>query len=370
MWFQLDLGRVYEIGMVSWLPGGFQEVPVGLRLETSADGVHWRVARDVPRYYGPLYWSGSHPMGRVRWGRVELRFPPRPARYLRITELGEDHRFPWTIRELFVYEALPPSPATVRDSAAAVAALRRAGARRVYADHGVGARLAALSGDTLAAQPADLQVDRYGTVPPPNALPRFAPGADAAIVYAASSASAGAIEATLRAAGWRFTTEEAGGYRLLTRFARAEPAGVPLASRGWRLSGVPEGADPRAAIDGQLGTRWSTRGPQRPGQQLQVDLPEPTTVVGVELDLGRFRFDYPRGLELQIARAPGAWEPVPARTVRVGPLVWAGTHLLRDGVDRVVLRFPATSARALRLIQTGGDPFFDWSVAELRLLGP
>jgi hypothetical protein len=54
----------------------------------------------------------------------------------------------------------------------------------------------------------------------------------------------------------------------------------------------------------------------------------------------------------------------------VGPLVWTGTHVLRAGVERVVVIFPSTQVRALRVIQTGQDTFHPWSVAELRLLAP
>jgi hypothetical protein len=50
--------------------------------------------------------------------------------------------------------------------------------------------------------------------------------------------------------------------------------------------------------------------------------------------------------------------------------VWTGTHVLRAGVERVLVSFPPTRARALRLIQTGRDTFYPWSVAELRLLPP
>src|SRR5262249_31947279 len=75
-WLQVDLGRVHPVGMVAWLPGAYQEVPLGFRLDTSLDGVQWTVAREVRTYYGPLYWAAGHPMGRVRWGRGEARFPP------------------------------------------------------------------------------------------------------------------------------------------------------------------------------------------------------------------------------------------------------------------------------------------------------
>jgi hypothetical protein len=113
---QIDLGRVHPVGMVAWPPGAYQEVPVGFRLDTSVDGTAWTVAREVPTYYGPLYWAAGHPMGRVSWGRVEARFPPRPARHVRLTHVGRDERYPWTVREIFLYEAGDPGSASAVDA--------------------------------------------------------------------------------------------------------------------------------------------------------------------------------------------------------------------------------------------------------------
>ena len=370
LWLQVDLGRVHDLGMVAWLPAGFQEVPTGFRLETSLDATSWSLAREVPAYHGPLYWSGGHPMGRVRWGRVEVRFPPRAARHFRVTHLGDDRHFGWTIRELFAYAVVRAAPGAGQDPGAALGALRRAGIRRLYADHGVGARFAALAPGTLAIWPANLQVDAYGTVPPPNGLPTVTPAADAAIVYPVSLPSASSIEAMLRAAGWGFGADEVGGYRILAGFRQAAPPGTALAPRGWRVSGTPPDADAAAVLDGQPHTRWSTRAPQKPGDWLRIDLPAPATLTGVELDLGPFRFDYPRGIAVEVAGTGGAWARVPATPHLVGRIVWTGTHLLRDGVDRVVLRFAPVRTGALRLVQTGSDPVFDWSVTELRLVGP
>ena len=64
------------------------------------------------------------------------------------------------------------------------------------------------------------------------------------------------------------------------------------------------------------------------------------------------------------------WEDVGASVQWVGPLVWTGSHVLRAGVERVVVTFPSMRVRALRVVQTGQDGFHPWSVAELRLLGP
>jgi len=358
--------------MVAWLPGGYQEVPLGFRLETSTDGAHWTVAREVPTYYGPLYWAAGHPMGRVRWGRVEVRFPARSARYIRVTHLGRDERFPWTVRELFVYEPGDPTVESEVDTLAAARALLAAGARRAYADHGEGPRLAQAAKDGILALPDNVPIDRYGLVPPIDRLPFLVPTPDAAVAYPAAAPSGSSIEGALLAAGVGFTRGDVGGYRLLVRLRPRAPSGQVARATIGRVTAEPDGGGPSAAsaaVDGRVETRWATRVPQTPGQWLQVELDTPADLGGLELDLGGAAFEYPRGVAVHVARETG-WEDVGATTHWVGPLVWTGTHVLRAGVERVVARFPRTRVRALRVVQTGLDAFHPWSVAELRLLAP
>lgn len=370
MWFQIDLGQVRRIGMVTWLPGGVDDLPVGFRLEASRDGREWVGVREVPAYYGYLYWSGDHLIGRARWGRVEVRFRPRAARYLRITHLGEDPDFWWTIRELFVYEAVNSPAGNPADSAALVERLLQSGIQRVYADHGIGARLFQLSRGKLIVLPSNLLVDAHGRAPHPNLLPRLRIHPGTAIVYPVALPSADSIEQALRAGGVDFTREEIGSDRVLSRFARPEPPGTPLSRSGWSVSGSLTGPNPHILFDGQLHTRWTTPGPQTPGAWLRVDLRESTVLSGLALDLGPFRSDYPRGLALEISHDGLHWEVVETTPLFLGPLRWAGTHLLRDGVDRVLLRFGPVRVRSLRLIQTGRDPISPWSIAELYLFTP
>ncbi len=369
VWLQVDLGRVHPVGMVAWLPGAYQEVPIGFRLDTSIDGTGWAVAREVPAYYGPLYWTAGHPMGRVRWGRVEARFPSRPARYLRLTHIGRDERLPWTVRELFVYGAGDPTPAPAVDARAAAGALLAMGAQRVYADHGEGPRLVEAAGGKLLAPPDNVRVDRYGLTPPLERLPFLVPAPDGVVAYSQGMSSGPSIEAALRAAGVGFAAADVGGYRLV---GPLEPAASPRPigrAAVARVTAEPAGDDPRAATDGRPETRWSSRVPQARGQWLQVDLDVPAELAGVELDLGGATFEYPRRLAVQVAREAG-WEELGAGVRWVGPLVWTGTHVLRAGVERVVVTFPSTRVRALRVVQIGRDTFYPWSVAELRLLAP
>jgi F5/8 type C domain len=368
-WLQVDLGRVHPVGMVAWLPGGYQEVPLGFRLDTSTDRVQWTVAREVPTYYGPLYWAAGHPMGRVRWGRVEVRFPVRPARYVRVMHLGRDERFPWTVRELFVYEAGDPTVEPEVDAPAAARVLLAMGARRVYTDHGEGPRLAEAAGEELLTLPDNVRVDRYGLVPPIDRLPFLVPVRDAAVAYLAGAPSGPSIEATLRAAGVGFTLTEAGGYRLLGRLEPIALRGRVIRREPARVTAEPAGGDPRVALDGRVETRWSTGHPQAPGQWLQVEFGAAVELTGLELDLGVATSEYPRSLTVRVIH-DGGWEDVGATVRWVGPLVWTGTHVLRAGVERAVVSFPPTWTRVVRIVQTGRDAVLPWSVAELRLLAP
>jgi len=106
------------------------------------------------------------------------------------------------------------------------------------------------------------------------------------------------------------------------------------------------------------------------GSRRDAWLPAATTVAGVDLELGGFTTDYPRDLAVEVAREDGSWTRLAAEVVLDGPLVWAGTHVLRDGVERVALRFAPIRTGAVRLMQTSEDPVYDGSVAELHLVGP
>lgn len=106
------------------------------------------------------------------------------------------------------------------------------------------------------------------------------------------------------------------------------------------------------------------------GSRRDAWLPAATTVAGVDLELGGFTTDYPRDLAVEVAREDGSWTRLAAEVVLDGQLVWADTHVLRDGVERVALRFAPIRTGAVRLVQTSEDPVYDWSVAELHLVGP
>jgi hypothetical protein len=114
-----------------------------------------------------------------------------------------------------------------------------------------------------------------------------------------------------------------------------------------------------------LKTRWDT-GPQDPTNELIIDLGAARRVEGIELQMGRFRTDFPRELTVSLSDDGVVWTPG-----------WGGaTALLAfeatvEAPVTVPLRFPADQqvARYIRLRQTAQDPVYYWSIAELRVYG-
>lgn len=368
-WLEVDLGAVEPVVLLRLLPGTYQEVPTGLRLEASVDGVRWTRLVEVPEYLGPLYWSAGRPMARVRGGRVELRVPPTPARYLRLTQLGQDARWRWTVRELFVYVQAPgaaPPPPDV-DGDALVAAVRAAGVRRLYADHGWGSRVA-LREPSVQVLPANLALDPYGFTGRARAFwprVRWAPGSGVLL----EPADAEAFERLVRAHGWGFTRAPAAG---LVLFAYAPPVarpGVALPRGAIRVTASRKAADAARAVDGDPATRWGTGGPQAPGDWVRIDLDRPRVVRAVRLWTAH-PTDAPRDLRLEGSEDGVRWRALTAEVSVEGRVRWGGMTALRDGVEAVRLDFAPARLSALRLTLTRGDPVFDWSIHELTVYGP
>jgi hypothetical protein len=101
--YQVDLGRVRTIGRVALLPGRSPS-PIGsFRIEGSTDGERWQPGLAFPGLWRSLMWTGSR-LQVDSLGGVETRFPPLPARWVRVTFLRGGEGTEWSIRELFVSE--------------------------------------------------------------------------------------------------------------------------------------------------------------------------------------------------------------------------------------------------------------------------
>ncbi len=366
-WIQVDLGAVVPVALVRWLPGTYQEVPRGLRLEGSLDGSAWRTLLDLPEYGGPLYVSAGRPIQRVRSGRVELRLAPTPARHLRITQTGRGALWAWTIRELYVYAATggAAAPAVDADGAALARAVRAEGVRRLYADHGWASRVA-LADPAIRVPPANLQLDDYGFKGSATMLlPPFHWEAGTGVLLEPADAEAFAEAA--RAGGLAFAERILDGLSLFVHVPAPTPGPLLAAS----ALGVTAARQPKRAglaVDGDPATRWATAGPRAAGDWFRVDLPAARSLRGVRLSADN-PADLPPELVVEGSRDGVRWERL-AATRRPEPRYrWGGFGVLDDGAIALRLEFPPVTVRALRLVLPAGDPVFDWSINELAVYG-
>lgn len=118
--------------------------------------------------------------------------------------------------------------------------------------------------------------------------------------------------------------------------------------------------------DGDLVTRWAAGRHQRSGDSVTLDLGSPQTVKGVELMIGGYVADFPRQLLIETSLDGAAWQPVWSGPGSGATLVGA---LLDPRQLPLSFGFPPATTRYVRLTQTGAEPLYYWTIAELKIVG-
>ncbi|MEP0774245.1 MAG: discoidin domain-containing protein [Acidobacteriota bacterium] len=156
---------------------------------------------------------------------------------------------------------------------------------------------------------------------------------------------------------WVFEVQGSHPAHVLGR--KLSPATVPVR----HITASVHPGDAPLALDGKLGTRWSTGRSQRPGDSMTIELGKVQGVAGLRLHLGRSSRDYPRGWLVEAARE-GQWNVVGTDSFTGLPI----TFFLSPRDPFVDITFPPTFADALRLTSTHGDPVYYWSIHEVEVL--
>ncbi|MDR1864648.1 MAG: discoidin domain-containing protein [Bacteroidales bacterium] len=150
------------------------------------------------------------------------------------------------------------------------------------------------------------------------------------------------------------------GYLAWRNNLSTSPALVPgatLPRSGWAAQGSPNNNDARNAIDGNLGSRWSAGSQANPGQWFAVDAQQPVTFNTVILDASASPGDGPKSYAVYATNNTANW----------GTPIATG-----DGQQgATVISVPKTTARYVRVMQTGSGKTQYWSIYEfyLALLG-
>ena len=173
--------------------------------------------------------------------------------------------------------------------------------------------------------------------------------------------------ALLDLAGITYRRTELGPYQVFDRLALPGPGVRELDPASWQGQG---GQTPAEAWDRDLSTAWTTGAPQRPGQSLVVDLgqvQEGLCQVLLHTSLPGKEHDAPRGIEVHLSLDGRAWQKAAGADDLYGHLDWClDRPLLLPHPPRLLIRFAPRAARWLKLVQTGRDDHYYWSLAELR----
>jgi len=157
-------------------------------------------------------------------------------------------------------------------------------------------------------------------------------------------------------------------YELLAKPGEAAATVAPspqgLVPRGsWSASASVNAVSAGKAFDGSLQTRWDTAGIQKKGQWFELDLGRTYTIDGLSLKLSGSSLDYPRGVRVEVTTDGQTWTVV-AENDRVIVPIRAFLHPRDITVD---IPFPVQEARRVRLVQTGKDRTYYWSIYELNV---
>ncbi len=139
----------------------------------------------------------------------------------------------------------------------------------------------------------------------------------------------------------------------------------------WRLASSHGQEDLALMLDGKTRTRWATHKPQTPGMWFQVDLVRTQEVGQIDMHMGSWASDFPRGYVVKVSDDSSNWRTVLRNEDIGGCIYWqAGHPNIYSGGELLTAGFPARAARYVRVELIGAHPVLDWSIAELRIFGP
>jgi len=133
-----------------------------------------------------------------------------------------------------------------------------------------------------------------------------------------------------------------------------------ISKRGWKAASNVKKRKIKYALDGDLSTRWES-GPQRKGVFFELDLGQIRRIKGLSLKLGTKPLDYPRGYRIEISKDKVTWTKVAEEEKTVLPI----TAFLRAKDLSLDVIFPPTETKYIKIINTGEDKVYYWSIYEM-----
>ena len=150
---------------------------------------------------------------------------------------------------------------------------------------------------------------------------------------------------------------------------QTEPKGAGTKISGGQVK-VMTSHNPQAAgllHDGRKNARWGSHHPQEKGMWIEIVLPSPRVLSGLELTYNQYAHDLAPSLKVQ-ARKNNKWVPLlPSVPGKLDGFAFLNGHPVYG--DKIqTIEFPATQTEALRLEIVDPNPKQDWSLVEIELV--
>ena len=185
------------------------------------------------------------------------------------------------------------------------------------------------------------------------------------LVYVLVPLEANQVKNTLTHFGFTFRETQVSGYVVVDKIVSQWKLdqNIPITSAQIKSAFKPENL--ALMLDDNVNTRWGSASPQSPGMSIDIDLNN-RQITALELDFGNFTHDAPR--HLQVYGLVNDWELLSD----LGDLGDVFSYFPDDNgrpSHKWIIRFSPRKLKAIRLVQQGRHPIFDWSIAELKLYG-
>jgi hypothetical protein len=154
------------------------------------------------------------------------------------------------------------------------------------------------------------------------------------------------VYGTARGTGYGYSLYEFGVYAAPS----GGSGGAPLDRTGWTATASANPADAGKAVDADPASRWTSGTPMASGMSVTVDLAASHRVDRLVMDSGGFTTDYARGYAVYASTDGASWGSPLATGTGTGP--------------QISVPFAATTARYLRIVQTGSASSW-WSLVDV-----
>lgn len=364
---RIDMGQINTINRIFFLPYNYREVPAGFQMEVSVNRRDWTLVSQVSNYWGPFFWSGFHPMIKVRQGRVEASFQPVQARYIKVTLTTADKNRNWSLAEFFVgkprEDTHPGTHQKYFDDLLRFVDINKI--KAVYADHWLSADLRVQSAGRLRTMASNLFLGNNGErVPAPEV--RSPAWLNAGTAYIMELQNGQPFKQLMEQGRMGFNSRQIGPYEVYDNFQKEN--GLAVDKGRWTVFANSNGSEAGKAVDRLRPTRWRSGKPQEPGMFFEVDLGGTVPVSGLTLDLADSRRDFPRRLKIMGSLDGINWKEMESEWT--SDFYWAGNVLLKMRGDQLNYFFSPVKMKFLKLILEKSDPKYYWSIHELTIYSP